>query len=485
MNEDYSKINDPFKAYEGDGKYIFISYKHDDRNLVYPVIKKFHDAGFNIWYDNGLRYGEDYDDLITEKIEESSLFVVCITERVMKNADKKDEYMKKELDVALDDVPIFPIFLEDVKLRRKYKMHLKGKHSIFRHEHSNEESFINACVDAFINDFRLEPTKSDKTVTPIMENKPNFKCLENLIRDSEDNSIILENNFFLSEDELDFEDGIKLNSDNLIIDGQNHSIDAKNRVRIFDVFGGNVVLKNIKFRNAYINDDGGAIIVRRNTSLTVDSCEFENSHSGHDGGAILNLGKLRIVNSRFVENNSKSCGGAIRNDDHGVLEISHSRFSKNDALDGGSIVNYNLLKIFESDFDGNHAIDSAGALLNYGRCKIGTSVFSQNSSNHAQSSNIEGGGAVHNYTGEMTIFSSKFEDNFSKLRGGAIFNMNGSLIIHYCGFKNNKAEIEGDSLKNGGYGAVKIADSKFDKSQDKEISFENEKNITCENSIFG
>ena len=50
-------VNAPFEAYDGDGPFIFVSYKHVDWKLVYPVIEKLHDAGFNIWYDASLTKG--------------------------------------------------------------------------------------------------------------------------------------------------------------------------------------------------------------------------------------------------------------------------------------------------------------------------------------------------------------------------------------------------------------------------------------------
>lgn len=158
MGSDLSKKKGLFKAYEGNQPYIFASYKHADSDIIYPMLKQFNDRGFNIWYDDGLQYGEDYDDLIDLKIEESSLFIICITERVIKYARDKDEYMKKELDVAIEtETPILPIFIHDVKLKGKYRMQLRGKHSIFKFEYASEDEFLKECVDAFENDFGLEP----------------------------------------------------------------------------------------------------------------------------------------------------------------------------------------------------------------------------------------------------------------------------------------------------------------------------------------
>lgn len=150
-------IERPFQAYDGDEPYIFICYKHADSELVYPMIKKFNDAGFNIWYDDGLQFGSNYADLICDKIEGSSLFVICLTETVIDNAHKQGEFMRHELSFAVDEVPIFPIFLDNVKLKSTYKLYLQGLHSIFKHEFESEETFIQECERSFIEDFRIQP----------------------------------------------------------------------------------------------------------------------------------------------------------------------------------------------------------------------------------------------------------------------------------------------------------------------------------------
>ncbi len=153
--------NIPFKPYDGDGKYIFVSYKHADSERVYPLIKSFHDAGFNVWYDAGLQYGSSYIDSIADKIEGSSLFVICITENLINNASGKNEFMKKELAMAVGEIPILPIFLDDVKLKSAYRLYLSGLHSIFRHEYASEDEFIDGCLRCFEQDFKISPKRSN------------------------------------------------------------------------------------------------------------------------------------------------------------------------------------------------------------------------------------------------------------------------------------------------------------------------------------
>ena len=40
----------PFPAYKGGKPYIFVSYAHEDSEVVFPEIQWLKDQGFNLWY---------------------------------------------------------------------------------------------------------------------------------------------------------------------------------------------------------------------------------------------------------------------------------------------------------------------------------------------------------------------------------------------------------------------------------------------------
>ena len=142
------KINQSnFKTYEGDKPYIFISYKHDDKDKISPIVKRLDNAGLNIWCDNKLEYGVDYDDIIDEKIAHCSSFVIFITKTVIDKAYESNEYMKKELNVAtILEKKILPIFIDNVELQGKYRLQLSNLHSIFKYEYEDEEEFFKECI---------------------------------------------------------------------------------------------------------------------------------------------------------------------------------------------------------------------------------------------------------------------------------------------------------------------------------------------------
>ena len=51
---DESEVDKLFPAYNGSEPYIFIGYAHADAEAIHPEIRRLKDAGFNIWYDEGI-----------------------------------------------------------------------------------------------------------------------------------------------------------------------------------------------------------------------------------------------------------------------------------------------------------------------------------------------------------------------------------------------------------------------------------------------
>ena len=102
----------PFKAYEGDGPFIFVSYSHTDRLQVYPIIDYLNRTGINIWYDEGIPISEDWKKSIVENLERCSAFLVFITPHIIDS-----EYVRKEISFALKkQKPFFSVYLKETQL---------------------------------------------------------------------------------------------------------------------------------------------------------------------------------------------------------------------------------------------------------------------------------------------------------------------------------------------------------------------------------
>ena len=110
----------PFKAYDGDGKFVFVSYSHTDRLQVYPIIDYLNKTGINIWYDEGIPVSEDWKSSIVGNLEQCSAFLVFITPRIIDS-----EYVRKEISFALKkQKPFFSVYLKETQLPSKLEFEI-------------------------------------------------------------------------------------------------------------------------------------------------------------------------------------------------------------------------------------------------------------------------------------------------------------------------------------------------------------------------
>ncbi|MCF0226980.1 MAG: hypothetical protein HUK28_06740, partial [Methanobrevibacter sp.] len=159
------------------------------------------------------------------------------------------------------------------------------------------------------------------------------------------------------------------------INGNGHTIDAKEKSRIFNITNGvNVTLKNINFINGKAplighEAEGGAIYTDSG-SVTVINCTFNNnaaieSHQvGYgSGGAIYTYGgSVTVINCTF-NNNTAVAGGAICSYDCSVT-VSNSTFNNNTADDlGGAIfIGEGSVTVINCTFNNNTANYHGGAI---------------------------------------------------------------------------------------------------------------------------
>ena len=119
----------------------------------------------------------------------------------------------------------------------------------------------------------------------------NFKYLDDLIHSCA-KEIVLDSDIVLSDgEESEYKDGIKLDVDDLVIDGNGHIVDACGKARIFCCTGKNVIIKNIILKNGFA-ERGGAIYNRG--ELTITESTLNNNTAKWSGGAIYNYKRVDI-----------------------------------------------------------------------------------------------------------------------------------------------------------------------------------------------
>ena len=88
----------PYPAYRGKEPYVFISYARLDSEQVFAEIKRFNEAGFHVWYDEGITPGNEWSDAIAEALAKCAVFVVILTP-----TSAPREAVLNEISFALDE----------------------------------------------------------------------------------------------------------------------------------------------------------------------------------------------------------------------------------------------------------------------------------------------------------------------------------------------------------------------------------------------
>ena len=296
--------------------------------------------------------------------------------------------------------------------------------------------------------------KEDKKVG---SNSKSFKYLDDLIH-SGMKEIVLDSDIVIGfREDSDYEEGIRLDVDDLVIDGNGHSIDAKMKTRIFYCTGKNITIKNITLKNGFAHQDGGAI--ENSGTLTISDSTLTGNKVINDGGAICNAngGTLTVSGSAITGNAAKVSGGAIYNYGRGTLSVFGSAITGNTAKDyGGAIYNREGMTISDSTLEGN-AVKSkdagGGAIYNEGKMTVSGSTLTGNMAND--------GGAIDN-SGELSVFDSTLTGNTAKGNygmGGAIYN-SGELSVSDSTLDRNAAKGKfgaGGAIYNSG--ELSVSDS--------------------------
>jgi hypothetical protein len=136
----------PFPAYKGGGKFIFASYAHADRLLVFPDMKWLYDRRFNIWYDEGINIGaSDYHDVLAGQIDKCTVFVVFVTKNVAAS-----EYVKCECLWALKEGRVFiPVYLEHAELPKAVQFRVPTVQAVEKYN-VREQDYFRKLYNALI-----------------------------------------------------------------------------------------------------------------------------------------------------------------------------------------------------------------------------------------------------------------------------------------------------------------------------------------------
>ncbi len=143
------------RPYDGDQPFIFISYSHRDNIRVLPIIGKLMEAGYRVWYDEGIDPGTEWDSFIAEHIEKCGYFIAFMSESYLASDNCKDE-----LNYVRDlGKPRLLVYLSDVVLPAGMQMRLGRLQAIHQYTYADDGDFFLKLFSAEGLEICLEPRR--------------------------------------------------------------------------------------------------------------------------------------------------------------------------------------------------------------------------------------------------------------------------------------------------------------------------------------
>ena len=250
----------------------------------------------------------------------------------------------------------------------------------------------------------------------------NLQALDLIISGASEDRVILENNFkYNAKTDTGLLSGITIYKDNLVIDGQGHTIDGGDKAAIFIIIGNNVTLYNITLVHAK------NAITWTGENGTINCSNFAN-HTGEYGSVVTWEGKNgEIYKSQFINTTGQSKGAVYWKGENGLVEA--CTFINNNAYDGAAIY---------WDPTGKNGT-------------VKSSYFADNVAYHW-------GGAICWDGAGGTVDDCKFINNTvegtANSAGGAIFWNEKNGFINNCYFENNS--VADEENQNYGGGAIQF-----------------------------
>ena len=162
------------KTYQGRGKYIFVSYSHQDKLKVLPIIKALQ-SKYNVWYDNGIGWGEEYKESIVKHINNCSLFIYMVSTNSLKS-----DFCKNEIAQAVDKkIEFINVVIEDCLNTDEAELFL------FDHRNYQMVYLYQIGIRDFVNDLENRVPSVSETKRDCGANESVFTFLDSNVEEGE------------------------------------------------------------------------------------------------------------------------------------------------------------------------------------------------------------------------------------------------------------------------------------------------------------
>jgi hypothetical protein len=129
-------IGDP---YEGRDPYLFVSYRHPDREIIAGILSELQRRGVRLWWDRSLHVGAAYADVIESQLRSCAGLLLCITANTVR--PQPEDWVYQETRTALEaGRDVLPLRQAGLELPLRWRVLLGHRHAIELHDWNDPEA---------------------------------------------------------------------------------------------------------------------------------------------------------------------------------------------------------------------------------------------------------------------------------------------------------------------------------------------------------
>ena len=380
---------------------------------------------------------------------------------------------------------------------------------VFAEDNSTTAGTDTADYSSTAEDIQTVTSESNTNVGTISD-------LRNDLIDSDCNLSLSRNYTYDTRYDEDFlTDGIFINHTDIVIEGNNYTIDMNGFGYLFKVLNSDIKISNLNIRNTnetaillghsnltttrvnfenkenfnsnaviilestfnssfdtFTNlkaDTGSAIQVLEESTLYITNATFNISREQKWGTIYLSDSTGYIFNTTFDNMHSKYATAIY--DSNSALLVNNCSFINLDAEETAGAIgvksisdmvvieNCNFINVTSDNNGGALFVDVNGPSIMYGKVMVINSEFDGCGSDF--------GGAILQLGGELYLVNSRFNNNYADTLGGAVYTSKATLSIMNSTFNENGVPTEDEDYNQGGAlyfdnGILIIQNSRFE-----------------------
>lgn len=133
----------PIQAYQGDKPFIFVSYAHQDSEVVFRVLEMLRSNGINVWHDDGIHPGLLWRDEIADRILNCEVFLYFLSPHSVES-----KYCVQEANFAVDhEKRTLVVHLENTIIPPGLLLTLSDRQAILKYDLADDQ-FTDSLLNA-------------------------------------------------------------------------------------------------------------------------------------------------------------------------------------------------------------------------------------------------------------------------------------------------------------------------------------------------